>query len=402
MKPIAPILGGASVIGAGVIGAHLSVAPNSKTEVVKEEGEVENVNQSSTWKGPRFLSKHHFSNLEYSSENGFSTTFKESVDGLDPKVKGKYYVEWVSDDWENHVKNLNSRNEDSAVKAIFKNTTLSPESLKNVCDSYANKKLEVVGNNRNFTFKAEGKTVNSLKDLEEWKNAVLVCTRTFSLGDYMQKAFPELTKDKEVITRAEDISNGSLQLRAEDEATNKNTSMTYGREFLQDRLRGLDDEEAKKQIFEWCQHLGEKAAPTGTWNNDKDNFKTFCMKSKGASPEPSLSKVRDSKGKGNGTVGDYFDKEYLGPSGVYKNKRMVSSAQEISNSVWSLRQDDERNYESSIGLGKEFLNDRLKEKSLELVKEEVFKWCEFLRTRPDSLRERNIHNLATYCLVEKK
>ncbi|CBY93328.1 hypothetical protein HF1_13200 [Mycoplasma haemofelis str. Langford 1] len=400
MKFTTSLLGGTAVLGTGVAGSYLYVAPQSKTEIVEEEkkNEIEKVSLTSTWKGPRFLSRHHFSGLSLSFSQGIDTNFKDSVNGTDPKIKGKYYVEWVGDDWENHVRNLKSRKDDSAVKAIFKEKELSADSLRDTCNSLSSKSLKI-DQNSNLVFDGKGEITDPT--LKEWKDAVLVCTRTIRLGDYLK------VEGQEIITDASQVSSGALKLREEDEKTTKDTSMTYGKEFLQDRLRGLSDEEVKVQIFEWCQYLGNKAASTGTWNNDKDNFRDFCMRSKNAvnvesvSPSENTKKVDDKKGQGSGTVGEYLEKNFLTASGGLGHKKFVSSAQEISDSVYRLREDDEKNYESLSMRGKEFLQDRLKEKSLELIKEEVFSWCNFLKTRPSEVKERNLENLRTYCLVDK-
>ncbi|CBY93349.1 hypothetical protein HF1_13410 [Mycoplasma haemofelis str. Langford 1] len=407
MKPSLLGIGGIAAVGAGAAASHLYAAPSSKTEeVVQEEGEVKGTSVSSPWKGPQFLSKHYFSKLEVTPNDDFVTNFKDSVHGLDPKVKGKYYVEWVSEDseWENQVKNLNSKHDKSITEAALGKDPVTVDKLKDYCNSLSSKELKVVKSNDKFTFESEGKSYGDLNSLTEWKNGVSICTRTIQLGDYMKRAYldADLIKGKEIITNADDISDEALKLRGIDENTNVNTSVGYGKEYLQDRLRGLDDEEVREQIFEWCKYLGVKAAPTGTWNNDKDNFATYCMKNKGSS----IVRVKSGKakidGEGKGTVGGHFAKEYL-DSGAIAGKRLVKSVSDVSDSVWSLRQIDEENYESSIALGKEFLFDRLKEKSLELVKEEVFKWCEFLTSRSlsDNAKSRNSYNIQTYCLTNK-
>ncbi|AEG73653.1 hypothetical protein MHF_1419 [Mycoplasma haemofelis Ohio2] len=405
MKPSLLGIGGIAAVGAGAAASHLYAAPSSKTEeVIQEEGEVKGTSVSSPWKGPQFLSKHYFSKLEVTPNDGFVTNFKDSVHGLDPKVKGKYYVEWVSEDseWENQVKNLNSKHDTTVTKAALGEEPVTVEKLKNYCNSLSSKELKVVKSNDKFTFESEGKSYGDLNSLTEWKNGVSICTRTIQLGDYMKRAYldADLIKGKEIITNADDISDEALKLRGDDAKTDVNTSLGYGKEFLQDRLRGLDDEEAREQIFEWCKYLGVKAAPTGIWNNDKDNFATYCMKAQGSSKV--RVKTEKTKGEGKGTVGDYFAKTYLNDS-TFKNKKLVTSVDDISESVYRLREEDERNYESSISLGKEFLFDRLKEKNLELVKEEVFKWCQFLTSRSfdDTLKSRNLYSIQTYCLANK-
>ncbi|CBY93282.1 hypothetical protein HF1_12740 [Mycoplasma haemofelis str. Langford 1] len=47
-----------------------------------------------TIRSPRFLSKHYFSGFEFSSSDSFTTTFKNGVTGINPKIRGKYYVKW--------------------------------------------------------------------------------------------------------------------------------------------------------------------------------------------------------------------------------------------------------------------------------------------------------------------
>ncbi|CBY93283.1 hypothetical protein HF1_12750 [Mycoplasma haemofelis str. Langford 1] len=304
-------------------------------------------------------------------------------------------------DWQNHVRELNAKNDKSAVEALLKGKTLSFLTLRDVCNAYANKPLKVIGSNYNFTFESEGVTVNSLADLSEWKNAVSVCTRTLRLEDYMRRAYldSKLIEGKEIITNSSDISDGSLSLREEDEKS----SLAYGKEYLKDRLSGLSDDKVKEQIFKWCKYLGNKAASSGTWNNDKVNFATYCMKGKDS---PSRRNRRNavelvkSKQPKVQTLGEYLQKEYLDHN-YLGNKRFVSSAGEVSDSVYALRQDDEKNYESLSMRDKEFLQDRLKEKSLDLVKNEVFEWCNFLKSRSVVTKDRNLHNLRTYCLTEK-